>query len=89
MSRQLDLLAPLAADAKPAAIGVADPDEVRAELAAIVAEARAADETPWDSETLRLYRTIVPQMSRWLPEAEAAEIVAAFRAELARLGVGG
>jgi hypothetical protein len=37
-----------------------------------LAEARAADEIPWDRDRLLVYRTIFPQMAGWLPEEEAA-----------------
>ena len=62
-----------------------DPERVRARLEKIVAEARAAASLPWDRATLRLYRTIVPQMTLWLPDAEAAQWRLAFEAEVARL----
>ncbi len=58
---------------------------MRARLEKIVAEARAAAAMPWDRATLRLYETIVPQMTVWLPEREAAEWCADFGAELRRL----
>ncbi len=40
---------------------------------------------PWDRDKLRYHRTVVPQMSRWLPDDERAEIIRAFEAEVARL----
>lgn len=62
-----------------------DPDRVRARLEKIVAEARAADAMPWDRATLRLYRTVVPQMSLWLPADEAVRWRDLFEAEVERL----
>jgi hypothetical protein len=41
----------------------ADPDEVRARLHKILAEARAAQTLPWEPERVLLYRTIFPQMT--------------------------
>ena len=41
----------------------ADPDEVRAELHKILAEARAAHVLPWEPRKVTLYRTIFPQMT--------------------------
>jgi hypothetical protein len=70
---------------RPTPVYRADPDKVRAELHKILAEARAAQEMPWGPERVRLYRTIFPQMSNWLPEDEAAQLRSAFEAELARL----
>jgi hypothetical protein len=63
----------------------ADADEVRADLHRILAEARAAESIPWTSSTLSLYRTIFPQMTKWLPEDEGAQLRFQFEAELARL----
>ncbi len=64
-----------------------DPDKVRARLRRILDEARAAETLPWEPAILSLYRTIFPDMTRWLPDDEAARWRAAFSAELARFGV--
>jgi hypothetical protein len=71
-------------DAAPAAYR-ADPDEVRAELHRILAEARAAQTFPWEPRRVALYRTIFPQVTNWLPDDEAAQLRFDFEAELARL----
>ena len=63
----------------------ADPDEVRAELYKILAEARAAQKLPWEPKRVRLDRTIFPQMTNWLPQEEAAQLCFEFDTELARL----
>jgi len=62
-----------------------DLDKVRSRLHKILAEARAAQKMPWERTTVSLYQTIFPQMSRWLPEEEAAQLCFAFEAELKRL----
>lgn len=62
-----------------------DPDKVRRRLEKILAEARAAQKSPWEPTTLSLYRTIFPQMSNWLPDEEAAQLRFEFETELARL----
>jgi hypothetical protein len=62
-----------------------DPDKVRARLHKILTEARAAQKLPWDSTRVSLYRTIVPQMTRWLPEEEGAQLRFEFETEIARL----
>jgi len=62
-----------------------DLDKVRARLHKILAQARAAQTLPWDQTRVSLYRTIVPQMTLWLPEDEAAQLRFEFEAELARL----
>jgi hypothetical protein len=64
-----------------------DPDKVRSRLHKILAEARAAQKFPWEPTTISLYRTIVPQMTRWLPEDEAAQLRFEFETEMARLEV--
>jgi hypothetical protein len=63
----------------------ADPDKVRARLQKILAEARAAQRLPWDQARVSLYRTIFPQMTNWLPDAEGAQLRFEFESELARL----
>lgn len=62
-----------------------DPDKVRARLHKILGEMRAAQSMPWAWGRLSLYRTIVPQMTQYLPEAEGAQLRFEFEAELERL----
>lgn len=63
-----------------------DPEGVRAELIELLAQARAArDAAPWDRRTQRYLRTVFPQMARWLPEEEAAQLCFAFAVELDRI----
>lgn len=72
-------------DDAPTPVYRADPDEVRAELQKILAEARAAQTLPWDRRKVTLYRTIFPQMTNWLPDEEAAQLRFEFETELKRL----
>ena len=74
----------LLADAPPVTYRP-EPDMVRARLNRILAEARAADVLPWDHGRTRLYRMIVPQMTSWLPEDEAAQWCFDFETEMRRL----
>ena len=62
-----------------------DPEQVRARLQKILAEARAAEKVPWDHDKLLVYRTIFPQMAGWLPEEEAAQLRFEFDTEMTRL----
>jgi len=62
-----------------------DLEKVRSRLNKILAEARAARKLPWEPTTVSLYRTIFPQMTNWLPDAEAAQLRFDFETELARL----
>lgn len=88
-TRQPDLFVPesqadlFGADSPPAYRP--DPDKVRSRLHRILAEARAAQTLPWDPTRVSLYRTIFPQMTLWLPEEEAAQLLFEFEAEMTRL----
>lgn len=62
-----------------------DPDKVRSRLQRILAQARAAQKMPWEPTTVTLYRTIFPQMSKWLPDDEAAQLCFEFDVEMKRL----
>jgi hypothetical protein len=72
-------------DDAPTPVYRADPDEVRAELHKILAEARAAQKLPWAPKQVSLYRTIFPQMANWLPDEEAAQLRFDFDTEMKRL----
>lgn len=72
-------------DDRPTPVYRADPDQVRADLHKILAEARAAKTMPWEPRRVSLYRTIFPQMTNWLPEEEATQLCFEFETELARL----
>jgi len=62
-----------------------DPDEVRAELLCVLAKAGAAQTIPWDARAALYWRTVFPQMTNWLPDAEAAQLRLEFEAEIRRL----
>lgn len=61
----------------------ADPDQVRAELYKMLAEARAA--RTLEPKTVLLYRTIFSQMTNWLSDEEGAQLRFEFEAEIKRL----
>jgi len=63
----------------------ADPEKVREELHRILAEMRAATSVPWEPAKERLYRTIFPQMTNWLPDDEGTQLRFEFDTEIARL----
>jgi hypothetical protein len=66
----------------------ANPDGVRARLHKMLMEAKEAGSlSPWDERTTRLYRIIFPQMTKWLPEAEAEQLCSEFQNELERLKI--
>ncbi len=63
-----------------------DPADVRADLTAMLTDARNATvQSPWDERTLRYNRIVFPQMAKWLPEEEAEQFCFAFRQEIERL----
>lgn len=63
----------------------ADPNSVRAERHKILAEVRAAQKLPWEPSKALLYRTIFPQMTKWQPDEEGAQLKFEFETEIKRL----
>ena len=72
-------------DDAPTPVYQPNPDEVRAELQRILAEARAAKTLPWEPRKIALYLTIFPQMTRCLPDDEGAQLRFEFETQLIRL----
>ena len=72
---------------KPAnGVYVPNLDEIREDLHAILDEARrVTSEAPWDERTYRYNKVVFPQMSRWLPEEEAAQLCFEFACEIERI----
>ena len=64
---------------------VADPDQVRRRLHALLATARAATTMPWPDRDARMWLTVFPQMADWLPDDEANQLRFEFMQEIARL----
>jgi len=62
-----------------------DPDRVRARLGKILAELRGAAPNGLKRDSVRFYQLVFPQMSKCLPEEEAAQLRFEFETELARL----
>jgi hypothetical protein len=88
MTRQLNLFGegqPELTGVEGAAVYRADPDEVRAELHRVLAQARAAQSFPWDARRTLYWRTVFPQMANWLPDEEAAQLRFEFETEIKRL----
>lgn len=75
-SRQRRLFAPDATSAMK--LPTPKPDDVRRRLKGIIRKLRESDELPFSMNDFRSWRVVVPQMSRWLPEDEAAELKQAF-----------
>lgn len=63
-----------------------DPQEVREELNAVLAAAKAARVVaPWDERTHRYHKVVFPQMANWLPEDERNQLCFEFAKEVARI----
>ena len=80
---QIDLFA--AEPAAPSYVYRPDPAKVRARLERIMGQAREAESLPWERSQLSLYKTVVPDMTRWLPDDEGAAWRAEFEAHVLRL----
>jgi hypothetical protein len=61
------------------------PSQVRTHLEHILTQARSAVAMPWDARKAGFYKTVVPQMTLWLPEDEAAQWRLDFDREIERL----
>ncbi|MCK0206846.1 hypothetical protein MWN33_02240 [Starkeya koreensis] len=68
---QLDMFA---ADSLPEPSIAADPDRVRRKLGALLSEAQEAGAEGLPYGRRRLIETLVPQMTRWLPDDEASRV---------------
>jgi hypothetical protein len=62
-----------------------DPDRVRGRLQKILAELRGAAPHGLKRSSAEFYQLIFPQMSKCLPEDEAAQLCFEFETEMARL----
>jgi hypothetical protein len=63
-----------------------DQDEVREDALAILASARAVTaDALWDERTYRYNKVVFPQMTRWLPDDERAQLCFEFFRELERI----
>jgi hypothetical protein len=60
-------------------------DDIKAEMLALLAKARAADSMPWSPRELRTHTVLFPEMARWLPEPEGEQLLMEFMTEIERL----
>lgn len=63
-----------------------DPEAIRLRLDRLLATLRAAETMPLSDRDARMWTVVVPNMAKWLPDAAAEAICAAFAREMARLG---
>lgn len=64
-----------------------DPERVRRKLTKLLDTARAADRLPWTEREARMWRTVFPNMAKWLPEEERDRLRLEFTRELERLNL--
>lgn len=62
-----------------------NPERVRGKLNAVLSELRQAETMPWDRKKRAYHQLLFPQMTRSLPEDEAAQLILAFETEMQRL----
>lgn len=60
-------------------------DDIRQEMLALLAKARAAQSMPWTPRELRTHTVLFPEMARWLPDAEGEQLLLEFTTEIERL----
>jgi hypothetical protein len=64
---------------------VPDPEVVRFRLRSLIEKARSANRMPWSERDARMWQTVFPNMAKWLPEKEAAQLRFEFEKEMERL----
>lgn len=69
-----------------ARVPTADVDAIRGRLDRLIGTLREATVMPLSDRDARMWRTVVPNMTKWLPEDEAEAVRAAFAREMERLG---
>ncbi|MEQ8964899.1 MAG: hypothetical protein RID91_03670 [Azospirillaceae bacterium] len=69
----------------PTGSSTPEPAVIRRRLESLLDTLRAAETMPLSDRDARMWQTIVPNMTKWLPEAEAEAIRAAFEQEMQRL----
>ena len=62
-----------------------DPDTIRVRLHDLLGTLQAADTMPLSERDVRMWRAVVPNMTRWLPDDEAESIRTDFTREIDRL----
>ena len=60
-------------------------DDIRAEMLALIATARAAETMPWTPREVRSHTALFPYMAEWLPKDEGEQLLLEFESELKRL----
>lgn len=69
----------------PAQSFTPDPETIRRRLNALLERMRAASAMPFNERDSRMWQTVFPNMTRWLPEAEGEQLRFEFEREVERL----
>lgn len=69
----------------PARPSTLDPEAIRGRLNRLLDTLRAADTMPLPDRDVCMWQTVVPNMTKWLPEDEGEAIRASFTREMQRL----
>ena len=65
-----------------------DPEAIRRRLDRLLTTLQSAEAMPLSDRDARMWTAVVPNMTKWLPNAEAEAICAAFTREMERLAAG-
>jgi len=60
-------------------------DDIREEMLALLATARAAEAMPWTPREVRTHTVMFPEMAKWLPGEEGEQLLLEFETEMERL----
>ena len=71
--------------AAPARVSAPDPQVIRGRLGKLLETLRESESMPLSDKDLRMWRTVVPNMTRWLPDNEAEAIRSEFAHQMQRL----
>ncbi len=91
MDDQPDMFGPHPAQAEMFEEPVGEPpkqltaDDIRAEMLALIATARAAKTMPWTPRIAHRHNVLFPYMAEWLPKDEGEQLLLAFETEMERL----
>jgi len=64
---------------------VPDPESVRMRLETLLEKVRSAEKMPWSERDARMWQTVFPNMTKWLPDDEANQLRFEFAQEIERL----
>jgi len=91
MDDQPDMFGPDPAQAEMFEEPAAEPpkpltaEDIRGEMLALIATARAAETMPWTPREVRSHTALFPYMAEWLPKEEGEQLMLEFETEIQRL----